>query len=308
MQFSPNGTGGRWNLTYEAYTPREGSSYYGVGHKSWHVRTHRGFEGRIGQDPHRSGAQGRGQQLRRREGIYIFTHGRWAKVASDILPAYPHTVGSYGLDPDLYRVGLSLISDRTVLITIYHTKAGLIYQSTVDLDGDPLPALSFFDNAKIPSTPNDYGENGGWFVDDLSIRPSGVAYPVVTPIYEYVTSDEPLWLDVTDEQGRLWAGTISVTIGGASATYSSSTGHGWLRPSERRTGRSRRSTASTPPGSTSKVAWRSPPPSDIDGISIAKWWNGWSWATVFGLDDCAGLEHRPGLLLLVRPPIHCLPT
>ncbi|OPY31852.1 MAG: hypothetical protein A4E32_01456 [Methanomassiliicoccales archaeon PtaU1.Bin124] len=293
MRFSPHWGGGGWNLSFEAYTPREGSSYYGVGHKP----------GKYGLSALLADADGRivaGVQLRAGdngpdgEGVYILNGEKWVRLVSDILPAYPHSGNTNGYDPDLYRVGMSLIEDNILLITVFHTKAGSVLSSLVMLNSHPVPELIFHDDVGIMplvTSAGNYGENGGWFVDDLAIRPSGMAWPEVSPAYEYVNINDPLWLSVKDEQGRAWpVNELNVRIGGVPALFSSDDKR-WKVSIDREVDWARSTSYAVIASGIAVIGNIDvTTTTDVEGISISRWWNGWSWATVFGLDDCSGPE------------------
>jgi len=104
-----------------------------------------------------------------------------------------------------------------------------------------------------------------------------------------VDHNDPLWLRITDEQGNAWpsAGT-TVSIGGKDATYSATT-NTWTTDLLREVDwADETSYMVVADGTTISGSLDVTTTFSTDGVSIAQWWNGWSWATVFGLDDCVG--------------------
>ena len=124
-------------------------------------------------------------------------------------------------------------------------------------------------------------------LDDLGVRSTASRYAFVEPAYEYVPKDSPAWLVVQDGNG-VPIGDAVVTIGGQVAVFDIIEGRyeatydrevDWAVPTDyvvnldgvEMSGRLEVTTVQTDPLA-----------------SVPKWWNGWAWATVFGLDDCAG--------------------
>ncbi len=288
-RYSPSAPQTGWNISFEAFAPREGSAYYGVGKVPGRfslIATIEDGDGGIlaGIDLRISTVD--------QEGIYLNRgEGEWTKMVGDIEPALSRDTSTTGRSPDRYTIAFAY-DGQFLNITVHHDRRGtLLMVQTVPIES-ATPVLHIKDVAVItplPSASGDYGNNGGWMVDNLGARPTGTPYPRTSPILETVRQQDPVWMEIRDLRGNIIP-DAEVKIGNVPAPFDSSLGR-YLAPISR------------------PVDWAAPMVYELNlsylnmrglikvtttawdaYLSTAPWWNGWDWVTVFGLDDCVGPE------------------
>ena len=292
--FSPSGPSTRtndWNISAEITRPTEDSSYSSKG-----ISTAAGNQSLIVYLTNESGLILAGLSLTTGSSfaesikIYDASSLAWTQVADDILPSYPHDHETYGLKPDHYTVSFShLFSSSEVEIVVSNSAIGIVFVGSLSipaLGGVDNPQLRFDIDSAVGKI-NAYDIAGGWIIDNLMFRSALSRYPTVEPVYECVARDGPLWLEVRDIGGSSIT-DADVTINGTDAAYDAGSGRyfayldravDWDIP--------------TPYSivaegilinDTFKV---STTPTPVNGVSVPRWWNGWDWVTVLGMDDAS---------------------
>ncbi len=285
-----------WNISFEAFAPREGSSYYGAGKEPGRYSLISGIldingsvlasvDLRVG---------GRDQ-----EGIYILSEQSpsWNKVGTDILPAYSRDTSREAYLPDRYTVSYAY-DGQELNVTVIHSLVGIVFTHSIDVEGrDVAPVLHISEETVISpllTIFGDYGNNGGWMLDNFAARPTGSPYPRISPLLETVRVDDPLWLSIIDENG-IAITDANVSLGAIRSAFVPSNGRyqamlprsvDWAVPT---------SYLIELPYMTIEGKMKVTTNFHDEGLAVSQWWNGWDWATVFGLDDCVGplsaLEH-----------------
>jgi len=285
--YHPRPPSSDWNISFEAYAPREGSSYTSLNQSVGRFSLVAMIEDQKGNN--RTGISlvvGKEGT----EGVYLYNGSGWEMVVDDVLPAVIDRQTDSGSRPGRYIVSCAFDGDDIAKWTVRHVPDGdcFVYNVSLPSGCGLKPELKFYTNTTIGRLSTSGGIYGGWMVDDLGIRSIGTRYPVIDLAYEYVEKGDPFWLKVTDEYGRAIE-DAKVEISGVSATL-------------------------TPEGeyislASRNVNWSSPTAYKVivDGVtvdglidvtvmvscseaSISKWWNGWDWATVFGTDDCGSIS------------------
>lgn len=286
LRYTPVIGGERWNISFEAFAPN-GNDVSGAapqkfalaaclvnGHgvRSPAVELSYGTAGNTYvcyQDPSRG----------------------WVSWSSEVLPALARKGPAEGGLPDRYIVSFCHRDPGTVELRVEHTLAGTVGAASVALPtgfGQPVQLVlslsSQVDNRMVE--PFIYEVFcGGWAVDNLACRGATARYPLIGPSYEYVP-ESGMVVGETALAGA--AGDAEVSIAGAPASFDPARG---------------RYTASVP----WSVEWARGYDYTVflDGVRwdgrlsvtmvpentharVAQWWNGWEWASVFGLDDCTG--------------------
>jgi hypothetical protein len=265
-----------WNISFEAYAPRTGNSYYNMD------------PGRFGLDAMISNGNSRlGVELAvgnaTSEGIYLLEGEARTLLRAGIAPAYPEGNTSDGQRPDRYVVAFQK-SAGVVTISIINKAIGL----AIVLER-PFPAgaprLEFFSNSVVKLGGGaSLSVNGGWMVDDLTVRAPDTKYPTLPRLWSTVDINAAVAIDLVDEDGAPIDASVSIA------------GHD-----------ARRSGSSYLANYHRVVDWSVPTPVNVDtgavrfrdrlllsttssapGVSIANWWGGWDWVSVFGTDDCSG--------------------
>ena len=292
--YSPATSQNTWNVSFDAFTPRNGASYL----------VENSTPGRYGLKAMLVGGNGNnltGIELlvgpKKIEGIlsYDAATGNWIKEATGILPALSNLSSDQESSPDHYTVSMARTSPFTVQLTVTHSKAGTIFVKTVAVDAssNPSPMLRFYSDASVgfiytPDIHGPYPVCGGWMLDNFETRSISSGFSEVQPYVEINHRSSPQWVKVVDPFGS----TISdatVIIAGKQATFNPANGRYEI-------------TSPNP-----QVDWAVPTPYTCtkDGVTITglikvtttpdpcaayvtKWWNGWTWATVLGRDDCSG--------------------
>lgn len=280
-----------WNISFEAFAPREGSAYYGADKEP-------GRYSLISSILDINGSVLASVDLRvgtrDQEGAYLFSgqSPSWSKVGTDILPAYSRDTSREAYLPDRYTVAYAY-DGHELNVTIAHSLVGIISIYSMDVERmDVAPVLHISEETVISpllTIFGDYGNNGGWMLDNFAARPTGSPYPRISPLLETVGVDDPVWLSIIDEDGTPIS-DANVSLGATRSAFVPTNG---------------RYQAMLP----RSVDWAVPtsylvdlPYMTIEGkmkvtttfyderLAVSQWWNGWDWATVFGLDDCAGPE------------------
>ena len=268
-----------WNLSYETYAPKENSAFTnGPLLGTYGLRSHL-----LNED----GARVAGVEMSfgtSIENISILntTDGSWTRVSNQILPATVVKSDSEGLRPDRYVVSYGYTMGDECRILIWHSKAGKIFDCNVSVNASSLfsPDLAF--RSDVNDT---YGITGAWIVDNIAFRSIDARYPVVMPEYEYIYENEPAWIEIESQDGRK-IGDAKVTVGGLFASFDSSSQRYEVQLSELPDWSKRIDYTVTVDGieisDSMKVTFMN---SKSNPARIENWWNGWDWATVFGLDD-----------------------
>jgi hypothetical protein len=277
--YSPEFQAEDWNMSFEAYAPRTGNSY-------------------INMDPGRFGLQAvvsnggskAGIELcvgnRSSEGIYLIQGDGRAKVISGIQPAFPEGNVSDGMRPDRYVVSFEKVG-RTLELLVMHSVAGLVFERLLDFDVDA-PVIDIIAESDVRYTTGSYSRsiNGGWMVDDLTVRHAGTPYPVLPFLWSTFDRNAPVSVQLVDANGAALDANVRIA------------GHEAARSGDRYQASYDR-----------QVDWCAPTMVDVDlgnmrfrdrlqltttcsapGAQIAQWWGGWDWVSVFGTDDCYGFE------------------
>jgi hypothetical protein len=290
--FSPSGPSTRtndWNISAEITRPTEDSSYSSKG-----ISTAAGNQSLIVYLTNESGLVLAGLSLTAGSSfadsikIYDASSLAWTQVADDILPSYPHDHETFGLKPDHYIVSFShLFSSSEVEVVVSNSATGIVFVGRLSipaLGGVDNPQLRFDIDSSVGKS-GAYDIAGGWIIDNLMFRSALSRCPTVEPVYECVTRDGPLWLEVRDIGGSPIT-DADVTINGTHAAYDADTGR-YLAYLDR-------AVDWDVPISYSIVADGilindtlkvSTTPNPVNGVSIPRWWNGWDWVTVLGMDD-----------------------
>ena len=293
-KYSPNISLSTWNISIDAFTLRNGASY----------RVESQVPGTYGLKAMLVGSDGTnvtGIELRvgptGTEGVlsYDGTSRTWTKEASGILPAISNLTTNQESSPDYYTISIARTSASEFQLTCVQSRAGTIFTRAVKVEGVGAlaPSLQIFTDVsvafiKVNDVHSPYSVSGGWMLDNFLTAPIGFPHAEVEPKLEVIRKADPEWVMVEDQTGRIIA-DAGVKIAGNNAIFDSSTG---------------RYEAAVP---SPEVDWARPVPYTItvDGISmeglvkvtttpdpcaayVTKWWNGWSWATVLGRDDCNG--------------------
>ncbi len=226
------------------------------------------------------------------EGIYVNQgDGAWTKMVGDIEPALSRDTATTGRAPDRYTIAFAY-DGQFLNMSVHQDRRGtLVMVQTVPVVS-VTPILHISDVIVITpllSVYGDYGNNGGWMVDNLGARPIGTPYPRISPLVETVRQQDPVWLEIRDLSGNM-VPDAEVRIGNFPAPFDISLGRyqasigrpvDWAAPMVYELRLPYLSMRGIVKVTT--TAWDA-------HLSTAPWWNGWDWVTVFGLDDCIGPE------------------
>jgi hypothetical protein len=289
MQYEPLVPLKGWNISFEAFTPREGSSYYGAGKEP-------GRFSLISNIQSLNGSVLAGIDLRvgsrEQEGVYFLSEQSplWSRVGSDILPAYSRDTSKEAYMPDRYTVAYAY-DGHELNVTVVHSLVGMVFRTSLDVEQWAVsPVLRISDASEVTPLMTDianYGNNGGWMLDNFAARPSGSPYPRVAPLLETVDVEDAIWLSIVDENGEVIP-EANVSLGSSRSSLITSTGRyqamlprpvDWAAPT---------SYLIDLPDITIEGRIKVTTTFQEEGLSVTQWWNGWDWATVFGLDDCIG--------------------
>lgn len=247
------------------------------------------------------------------ESIKVFdaSSSSWTVVANDMLPAFTHDYPMYGVKPDRYIVSFAHSNGSSeVQVLVRSSASGVVYLANLSIptiEGANDPALSF-DIYVQDGRVSTYFVASGWIIDNVIFRSLASRYPVIEPVYELVSEDAPLWLEVKDVDGNLVT-DADVSIESQPGLYNSSSGKYEVSLDR-------------------QVDWDvgfnytvildgvvvndsvkvSTTPTNVSRVSIPKWWNGWDWVSVLGRDDAYGparpLSSMPNSTTPRRPTSH----
>ena len=293
-KYTPTVVQRAWNMSFDAFTPRNGASYASVDRTS----------GTYGLKAMLVDAMGRnvtGVELligpSSVEGILTFNSisGRWNRESAGILPAITNRSTLQESAPDRYTVSMTMTSPTSVQLTVVQSRAGTIFVKDVDVDTYPgiVPSLQFYSDASIGFLPTDdshgpYPVSGGWMLDNFETRPVTSAFVEVQPNVEVNDRSDPQWLKVVDPFGRTVT-DADVAIAGNQAIFNSTSGR-YEAPNWKPSVNWAVPTAYTmiEGGVTIEGLIKVTTVPDPCAAVVTKWWNGWGWATGLGRDDCVG--------------------
>lgn len=194
-----------------------------------------------------------------------------------------------GGNPGRYIVSFECHYGKTECrIVIRHTIVGVLFVGNVQIptaDGLKEPTLRFDMDTTL--TYEQGLEAGGWIVDNLATRSIFARYLLVEPYYEIVSKDEPIWVNVTDPTGNP-VENAKVLVAGVSTAYNS-TRERYERIFNKPADWSIRymlniTIAQLHYDDSFFVTIKSSLNNSRETLPI--WWNGWSWVSVAGRDDC----------------------
>jgi hypothetical protein len=293
-KYSPHGTDNTWNLSFDAFTPRNGES-------SQVQNQTGGTYGLRAMLVDGNGQNISGVELMigpsDLEGILVYeaATGSWTRESAGILPALSNRSTYQESSPDRYSVSLARTSASTVQLTVIHSRTGVILVRNMDVNdaANSVPALHFYSDATVgfiptPDIHGPYPVSGGWMLDNFETRPLGADLVEVQPKIEANNRSDALWVKVVDPFGRIVM-DASVTIAGRQAAFNASNGRyeaysgspevNWAVPT---------SYTVVEDGVTAEGIVKVTTTPDPCAATVTKWWNGWNWATVLGRDDCIG--------------------
>jgi hypothetical protein len=268
-----------WNLSYETYAPKENSAFpKGTLSGNYGLRSYLLDE----NEERITGVEMSFGTSNESISILNTTYGNWTRVSNDILPAVVMKSDSEGLRPDRYVVSYEYSMGDECRILIWHSKSGKIFDYNVSVNATSLfsPDLAFHSDVN-----NTYGITGAWIVDNIAFRSLDARYPIAQPDYEYIYEDKPTWVEVVSQNGEEMS-DAKVTIDGLFASFDSSSQRYEVQLSELPDWSKRIDYTVTVDGieisDSMEVTFMNSEPSPA---RVETWWNGWEWATVFGLDD-----------------------
>jgi len=277
--YHPDFTTDAWNISFEAYAPRTGNSYPYPDIGSF------GLRAMIS-----NGNEGMGLELcvgnRSSEGIYLIEGSSRTLMQAGILPAYPQGNTSEGQRPDRYIVSFEN-GAGVVTVTVRHSTAGVLLHRVVDFSAN-LPVIDFYADSEVKMSPGEYSRSidGGWMMDDLTVRSAGTAYPTLPLLWSTLDRGAPVAVQLLDESGS--AIDADVNIAGHSAQKNGSVYEvnyarevDWCVPT---------SVEVTSGPVRFRDRWLLTTTTSAAGAQIAQWWGGYDWASVFGTDDCSGFS------------------
>ncbi|HEY3421255.1 MAG TPA: hypothetical protein VGK23_11960 [Methanomassiliicoccales archaeon] len=293
-RYSPHAIQNTWNISFDAFTPRNGASYH---MKNLTCGTY-GLRTML--------VNGAGQNITGiellvgpsdMEGILTYDpiSGSWNRESAGILPALSNRSSDQESAPDRYLVSMARTSATSIQLTVIHSKFGVIFVKNIGVDNDPesIPVLQFYSDATVgfiptPDIHGPYPASGGWMLDNFEIRPVGTGFAEVQPNVESNTRSEPVWVKVVDPFGNTIS-NASVTIAGRQAAFNPSNGRyiadsgfpevKWAVPT---------AYSVTAGGVITQGLVKVTTTPDLCTAAVTKWWNGWNWATVLARDDCSG--------------------
>ena len=290
--YSPSGPSGRgpdWNLSVEITRPREASAYTannvtGAGRQALSVYLTDEFDREMAGVRLITGTQ-ENESLE----LYDPATTSWSKVTEDLRPAFTHDSLSEGYLPDRYVIFYehANTSDEA-RVTVWNSGSGVVHSGNVTIPMSSVPDIPRlrFDIDMFTSKYAAYQVMSGWIIDNLVFRSASSRYPVIGPVYEYVEKGEPLWLEIEDLYGNSIA-DASVEIAGVPAAFNLA--------NLRYEAEVERAVDWDVPFNYTVVSDGVEIKDSVrvttlmapaDRASIADWWNGWDWVSVFGKDDC----------------------
>ena len=295
--YTPSGPADRdndWNISAEITRPVEDSAYLVTGSEN--------ASGRQGLTVYLTNSSGTvlaGVELVTghpdNESIRVFnaSDSSWTVVSGDMLPALTHDYPMYGAKPDGYVVSFAHANNSPeVQVFVWNAGSGVVYLGNLTIptiDGANDPSLRF-DIYVLSGRLGPYYIASGWIIDNVMFRSLKARYPVIEPVYELVSKEAPLWLEVKDIDGNRVT-DASVSIDGELASYDGTSGRYEVSIDRQVDWDIGFNYTVTIDGvvvnDTVKV---STTPTNISRVSIPKWWNGWDWVSVLGRDDSYGPE------------------
>ncbi len=120
-RYSPSVPQSGWNISFEAFAPREGSAYYGVGKEPSRISLVATIEDGSGNVL--AGIDLR-VAARGQEGVYA-NHGDgiWTKMVDDIEPAFSRDTATSGRLPDRYTVAFAY-DGQSLNLTVHQDRRG----------------------------------------------------------------------------------------------------------------------------------------------------------------------------------------
>ena len=128
---------------------------------------------------------------------------------------------------------------------------------------------------------------GAWILDNIAFRSASIEYPIVEPDYEYIYEDEPAWIVVKDASGKALKGAKAAIEGRYAVFNSSSERYESILPGRPDWSRVVNYTVTIDGMRIEDSVKITSMSQNISSVMIERWWNGWDWATVFGLDDAS---------------------
>lgn len=293
--YTPSGPAERdndWNISAEIIRPVEDSSY-----RAYSIENASGTQALAVYLTNKSGTILAGVELvtghPNNESIRIFnpSDSTWTVVWGDMLPAFTHDHPTYGTKPDRYIVSFAHANNSAeVQVLVRNTASGIVYLGNLTIptvEGANDPSLRF-DIYVLSSLLGTYSIASGWIIDNVMFRSLNSRYPVIEPVYEYVSKGDPLWLEVKDIDGNRVT-DANVSIDGVTASYDSPSGRYEVNIDRQVDWDIGFNYTVVVDGvvvnDTVKV---STTPISIPRVSLPKWWNGWDWVSVLGRDDSYG--------------------
>jgi hypothetical protein len=279
-RYQPKVDSATWNISFEAYAPRTGSSYGSVEPGRFGLQAILSGEGesRLGVEL----CVGNPYE----EGVFLIKGGTRQLIDEGILPAYPSGNASDGGRPDRYVVSFESRSS-VVRVMVRHTSAGILLNRLVKLTVNS-PAIELYVNSDIEpeAAYNFQTVSGGWMVDDLTIRPFGSSYPTIPQAWCTVDQGDPVAVNLLDAEGRTIDANVSISGHVAhrdgdlyQASYDRTVD--WSVPTDVEV-------SGGPVNFKERLLVSTT--SSAPGAEVARWWNGWDWASVLGTDDCSGFS------------------
>ncbi|MBU1914123.1 MAG: hypothetical protein KJ563_02885, partial [Candidatus Thermoplasmatota archaeon] len=293
--YTPSGPaerGNDWNISAEITRPVEDSAYLAN-----HIENVSGRQGLTVYLTNSSGTALAGVELVTghpdNESIRIFnaSDSSWTVVARDMLPALTHDYPMYGAKPDRYVVSFAHANNSPeVQVLVRNSGSGVVYLGNLTIptiEGANDPSLRF-DIYVLDGRVAAYFVASGWIIDNVMFRSLESRYPVIEPVYEFVSEEAPLWLEIKDIDGNRVT-DAAVSIEGEPGFYNWTSDRyeiGIDRQVDWDIGFNY--TVTVDGVVVNDRAKVSTTPSNVSRVSIPKWWNGWDWVSVLGRDDSYG--------------------
>jgi len=278
-RYHPYYPGSSWNISFEAYAPKTGSAYIGMDPGRFGLRAIiksgstelAGVEIAVGNSTS--------------EGIYVLEGSTWNLVRHDIAPAFPGGDSSNGEKADRYVVSFEL-KQGIITAMVRHTVLGTLLVRSFPADmADAVIHLCSDSTVRMGgSAPYIRSVNGGWMVDDLTIRGPDTTYPILPLLWLEAPQGGPVRVKMMDEGGVPIA--VQMRIANKVAVRSGS----YYEASYPRT--VNWSVETMIDVDTGPVIFRDSvkvtTTSTVLGARVTNWWGGWAWVSVLGTDDCKG--------------------
>jgi parallel beta-helix repeat protein len=281
-RYHPSYSESSWNISFEAYAPKTGSSYvpsmdpgkFGLQATIWSGSSKvAGVELAVGNASS--------------EGIYALEGSTWQIASHGIAPAFPGGNSSFGEKPDRYVVSFEW-KEGIITAMVRHTALGLLLVRAFTASGaDAAIHLASDSAVHTTGTGADVRSvNGGWMVDDLTIRAPGSAYPILPLLWADAPQSGPVRVKLTDEHGVPLA--VQMRIAGNSAVRNGAYYEAYY---PRNVDWCAATTINIDYGPVIfQDSIKITTTSTASGARVTKWWGGWDWASVLGTDDCGGFS------------------